>query len=111
MRLTNWIERKLGGHVNLFGKRVTIYGANAMHWGVNISTRRGYVCFRLPLPCFGRWWPLHLYVSPNATPWGATWGIGRTSCGTVASSMRHHAEMHATGETSCTGPCGYMRAK
>ena len=66
------IERKLHGHVNI--GPVTIYGANAMHWAVNISTRRwGYICFRLPLPCFGVWWGLYFYVSPNGTPWAATY--------------------------------------
>jgi hypothetical protein len=57
---------------------ITAYGANAMHWGINIRTRRwGYVCFRLPFRCFGRWWPLYFYVSPNATPWAATFLLGR----------------------------------
>ena len=59
---------------------VCIYGRDAMHYGVNIKTRRfGYICFRLPLPCFGRWWALYLYFSPNATPWAATFMIGRKS--------------------------------
>lgn len=50
-----------------------------MHWGVTVRTRRwGYVCFRLPLRCFGRWWPLYLYASPNTTPWAATFMLGRT---------------------------------
>jgi hypothetical protein len=29
------------------------------------------------LRCFGRWWPLYCYISPNGTPWAATkwlWG-------------------------------------
>ena len=105
------IERGLSGHVNLLGRRVTIYGANAMHWGVNIATRWGYLCFRLPLPCNGRWWPLYLYMSPNATPWGAVWGIGGGSSGSVKSSMRNHAELHESGEASCNGPCGYTLRK
>jgi len=74
-----WLDRVLdhwmGGHIH-FGS-VTIYGRNAMHWGVNIHTRRwGYVCFRLPFTCYGKWWPLYFYVSPNATPWASTflWG-------------------------------------
>lgn len=63
------------GHLSV--GRITVYGANAMHWGVNVWTRRwGYVCFRLPLPCYGKWWPLYLYVSPNATPWAATFILG-----------------------------------
>lgn len=72
MKIWKWIERKLDGHVNL-GKSITIYGANAMHWAVNIRTKRwGFVCFRLPLPCFGRWWPVYFYCSPDATPGSAT---------------------------------------
>ena len=67
--------RKLAGHVNI--GPVTAYGANAMHWGINIRTRRwGWVCFRLPFRCFGCWWPLYFYVSPNATPWAATFFLG-----------------------------------
>lgn len=72
----NFWERYFGGHLNI-GKRITVYGENAMHWAVNIHTKRwGYVCFRLPVRCFGRWWPLYFYVSPNATPWAATFLIG-----------------------------------
>jgi hypothetical protein len=74
-RFWRWTERRLAGHVTL--GRLTIYGANAMHWGVNYYTRRwGYVCFRLPLPCFGAWWPLYFYCSPNATPWASTFYLG-----------------------------------
>lgn len=70
------IEKKLSGHVTI--GNLTIYGANAMHWGVTYWTKRwGYICFRLPLPCFGRWWPLYFYVSPNATPWAATFKLGK----------------------------------
>ena len=69
------LHELFGGHVSLGA--VTIYGRNAMHWGVNVSTQRwGYVCFRLPLRCFGRWWPLYFYVSPNATPWASTFHRG-----------------------------------
>lgn len=57
---------------------VTIYGRNAMHWAVRIHSKKyGYICFRLPLPCFGRWWPLYFYCSPNATPWAATFMLGK----------------------------------
>jgi hypothetical protein len=73
-----WLSRSfMSGHVT-WGP-VVIYGRNAMHWAVNIRTRRwGWICFRLPLRCFGRWWPLYFYVSRNATPWGATFMIGDT---------------------------------
>lgn len=58
--------------------RLTIYGRNAMHWGVTFYTKKyGYICFRLPLPCFGKWYLLYFYCSPNATPWASTFMIGR----------------------------------
>lgn len=63
------------GHVN-FGP-VTLYGRNAMHWAVNIKSRWGYICFRLPFRCFNRWWPLYLYISPDATPQSAIYMLGR----------------------------------
>ena len=72
--LSFW-ENFLGGHLS-FG-RVTMYGENAMHWGVTIWTKKwGYVCFRLPLRCFGQWWPLYFYLSPNGTPWASTFYLG-----------------------------------
>ena len=53
----------------------------AMHGGMDIKTRRwGYVCFKPPTRAFGRWWPAHFYLSPNATPWGATLLIGSEFC-------------------------------
>jgi hypothetical protein len=66
----------LGGHISV--GRLTIYGRNAMHWGITFWTKKyGFICFRLPLTCFGRWWPLYLYFSPNATPWASTFMIGK----------------------------------
>lgn len=65
------------GHINI-GKRLTIYGDNAMHWGVTFWTKKfGYICFRLPFRSCGKWWPLYFYCSPNATPWAATFMLGR----------------------------------
>lgn len=70
------------GHLSI--GRVTIYGANAMHFAVNIRTRRwGYICFR-PTTWYRirdgrkRWgkWSWYFYVSPNATPWASTFAIG-----------------------------------
>lgn len=69
-------ENFLSGHISI--GNLTIYGRNAMHWGVNFHTKKyGYICFRLPLPCFGKWWPLYFYCSPNATPWASTFMLGR----------------------------------
>ena len=73
----SWFENFMGGFITI--GCVTIYGENAMHWAVNISTRRfGYICFRLPFRCFGQWWPLYYYCSPNGTPWAATFKIGKS---------------------------------
>jgi len=75
--MTFW-DRHFGGHIAI--GPVTIYGENAMHWAVNIRTKRwGYVCFRLPLRCFGRWLPLYFYCSPNATPGAATFIIPKNA--------------------------------
>lgn len=72
----SFAENFLGGHVKL--GPICVYGENAMHWGVNIKTRRwGYICFRLPFRCFKRWWHLYFYLSPNATPWASTFLVGR----------------------------------
>lgn len=70
------IEKFLSGHISI--GRLTIYGRNAMHWGVTFHTKKyGYICFRLPLRCYGRWWPLYFYCSPNGTPWAATFMLGK----------------------------------
>lgn len=77
MTINRWLDKKLGGHWNI-GKYITIYGLNAMHWGVNIHTKKyGYICFRLPLPCWGKFPKLYFYLSPNATPWASTFCIGK----------------------------------
>ncbi|KKN10022.1 hypothetical protein LCGC14_1040770 [marine sediment metagenome] len=84
------LEKHFGGHLTV--GRFTIYGENAMHWGVNIYTKRwGYVCFRLPLRCFGKWWPLYFYLSPNATPWASTYYRGSHSQGERARARQRRA--------------------
>jgi len=93
MRLETLLDRLFGGHINI--GPVTVYGRNAMHWAVNISTKRwGYVCFRLPLRCYGRWWPLYFYVSPNAAPWASTFYIGNDRGERSASVQRRRAFGH-----------------
>ena len=65
------------GHISI--GRLTIYGRNAMHWGCHLYTKKyGYICWRLPFTCDGHCYPLYLYFSPNATPWAATFMIGKT---------------------------------
>lgn len=64
-------ENFLGEHISI--GRLTIYGENAMHWGVTFWTKRwGYICFRLPFRCFKQWWSLYFYLSPNGTPGAST---------------------------------------
>jgi len=86
-KIGKFLEKRIGGYINI-GKRLTIYGDNAMHFGVNYWTKKyGYICFRLPLPCgiidhflYGHrlyWKPLYFYISPNATPWAATFMLGK----------------------------------
>ncbi|MGE5422736.1 MAG: hypothetical protein ACM3QW_05710 [Ignavibacteriales bacterium] len=70
------IEDKLDGHISI--GNLTVFGANAMRWGCHYWTKKwGYICFRLPLPYNGVWCPLYFYISPNATPWAATFMLGR----------------------------------
>lgn len=88
------IDKYLGGHWNI-GKRITIYGLNAMQWAVNIHTKRwGYICFRLPLPCWGKFPRLYFYVSPNATPWASTYCIGKGAKERAKAILRRKAFGH-----------------
>lgn len=69
------LERRFSGHVS-WG-RLCIYGFNAMHVAVNFWTRRwGYLCFHPTMYYARQWWPWYFYISPNATPWCASFAIG-----------------------------------
>ena len=75
----SWFENFMGGHIDIFN--VTIFGENAMHWGVTVHTKRyGYICFRLPFRCFGVWYKLYFYCSPDGTPGKATYIYGVNKC-------------------------------
>lgn len=53
--------------------RVTVFPLDsAVPWTVHIWTRWG--CFVLQPPVRGH--PFCVYLSPNATPWAATWLVG-----------------------------------
>lgn len=63
---------------------LTIFGANAMHFSWQLRTRWGYLCAR-PSTFYRRhgsdggrigWWRWYVYLSPNGTPWAATFAIG-----------------------------------
>jgi len=69
------LHKIIGGHISI--GRLTIYGRNAMHFAINYRRKDGnYVCFRLPLFCFGKWWSVYFYISPDATPTRATYTLG-----------------------------------
>lgn len=69
------LRRWFAGHISI--GHLTLYGNNAMHFGVTYYTKKyGYICFRLPFRSCGRWWPLYLFCSPNATPWASTFMLG-----------------------------------
>jgi hypothetical protein len=63
-----WQDRFFTGHVSL--GPICIYGANAMHWALNIRTPWGYLCGHPTTRTFGGHWPWYVYFSRNATPWG-----------------------------------------
>ena len=72
-----WSLKHLSGHISLdlFGRKVTIFGANAMWFATEFHTRRwGWVVFRPPTwhPHF-KW---KFYVSANGTLGCATFAIG-----------------------------------
>ena len=70
-----WVNGHISFHVPLLGNSVTLYGANAMWFMVEIHTMRyGYICFRPPL--FVERFPWKFYCSPNATPQASTFFIG-----------------------------------
>jgi hypothetical protein len=71
-----WQDRWFTGHVSfrlLWLWPTTVYGANAMHWAINVHTKRwGYLCFHPTTRTFGGHWPWYFYVSRDATPCRAT---------------------------------------
>jgi hypothetical protein len=62
------------GHFDI-GRKITVFGANAMHFMVTVRTKRyGVISFR-PISFWSQH-PLCLYASPNGTPWACTYCIG-----------------------------------
>jgi hypothetical protein len=80
----SWWANFMGGHITFLN--ITIFGANAMSWAVNITTKKyGVICFSLPFLAnyrvvsrhdYKKRWDLYLYFSPNGTPSASTfyWG-------------------------------------
>ncbi len=78
-----WQDRLFTGHVSLGSKeiggaRIVVYGANAMHWAVNIHFRRfgDWWCFHPTTRTFGGRWRWYFYISTDATPCTAHFAIG-----------------------------------
>lgn len=92
-KIDRFLDKSLGGHISI-GK-VTIYGRNAMRWGVNIRTKKyGYICFNLPIPINGRLDKFYFYLSPNATPWASTYYRGRNNVERKNSKIRKECFGH-----------------
>lgn len=107
----------MGGHITI--GNVTIFGANAMSWAVNIRTKKfGYICFTLP--ALSRWrttksgkktFEWYFYLSPNGTPWAATFYRGsigaykrnaevrRLKFGHGFDSSKHYDELYRLNQT------------
>jgi len=92
----SWWENFMGGHISFCG--ITIFGANAMRWAVNIKTKRwGYLCFTLPV--LARWterrdgskyWQWYIYLSPNGTPWASTFYKGSNKEEEIRAKIRKY---------------------
>jgi hypothetical protein len=63
-----WQDRFFPGHISI--GPVCVYGANAMHWAVNIRTRWGFLCAHPTTRTFGGRWPWYMYLSRDGTPEG-----------------------------------------
>jgi len=74
MTFVEQIKKRAAGSLSV--GPVTVYGANAMHWAINIRTRWGTLCAHPTTRTFGGRWPWYLYLSENATPWAAVFAVG-----------------------------------
>ena len=71
----SWTENFLGGHLNI-GKRITIFGDNAMHWVFELRTKKyGVISVRF-FTTRPKSHPIRIYFSPNGTPWACTFYYG-----------------------------------
>lgn len=90
----SWWENFMGGHLSI--GPITIFGANAMNWAVNIDTRKwGRICFTLPT--LSRWrtgsdgksrYYWYFYLSPNCTPWASTFYRGSDKQEVIRAQIR-----------------------
>lgn len=93
----SWWENFMGGHINI--GPITIFGANAMNWTVNITTKRwGHICFTLPvLARWQRWrhddkkkYRGYFYISPNGTPQASTFYYGYDKQEAIRARIRRY---------------------
>lgn len=81
----SWTENFMGGYLRL--GPITIWGANAMNWVVNIETNKfGVICFTLPV--FSNLNRMYFYFSPNGTPWASTYYIGYDKSEKIKAKLR-----------------------
>lgn len=90
----SWWENFMGGHISV--GHLTVFGANAMRWSGHYWTKRwGFICFTLPVAA--RWrtnsrgqkfWQWYFYLSPNATPWAATFYRGSDKNEVIRAQIR-----------------------
>jgi hypothetical protein len=69
-----WQDRVFRHHINI--GPLTIYGANAMHWAVNIRIGEAWWCFHPRTRTFGGLWPAYFYISKDGTPERASYKMG-----------------------------------
>jgi hypothetical protein len=74
-----WQDRLFRGHkgFTVLGVYVVVFGANAMHWAIEVDWRGTYWCFHPTTRTFGGYWPWYFYVSPDATPQEATFKLNK----------------------------------
>ena len=77
----SWWENFMNSHISI--GPITIYGANAMCWAVNIRNNKyGYICFTLPSIRRKRYELKHyFYVSPDGTSGASTFYRGKADYG------------------------------
>lgn len=70
--------RRLDSGILHIGKRITVFHDNPKSgtgFTIRIRTEKfGWICVRPPI--MNPWSRCYLYVSPNATPWAATYVVG-----------------------------------
>lgn len=71
---SRWQDRLFRGHVKI--GRVTIWGANAMHWAINVWLLGHWWCFHPSTRTYGGRWPWYFYISKDATPQNACYLVG-----------------------------------